>query len=388
MAELGTTSSPSSSSSSRALAGSNCIPQQWDPLRFRQVAMLQEAPRNHGRVELWEDTSTGQYVAVKAMPLVWVHSSHAAFLREFPEENEFPWRDISLTRYLSKDAGLSSVCEFIGLFWRLEGPRNHYQQGPGQVAAASPSEGATPGAALSPPTHLEPDHLQSDDVLALLEGSGLGVHVDICLVMSYCAGGDLFTWMDRSLQMGGDRETATRPLMRLVLKAVADIHALGIAHGDLSLENVLLVDPDGTDLSWVDCRIIDFGAATGPKANGPRGKVSYQAPEMHLGADYDAFLADSFAIGVMIFTLTVGNYPWKSTRPHVCPCFKFAAERGLPAYLAKRKIKVNDQIVALLDTLSPPLVSLMSGLLSVDTVTRLTVTTALQHEWFSPGANR
>mmetsp|Transcript_13824 Transcript_13824/g.39576 ORF Transcript_13824/g.39576 Transcript_13824/m.39576 type:complete len:331 (+) Transcript_13824:154-1146(+) len=309
------------------------VPQEWDPQRFRHVALLQEAPRNSGRVELQEDLQTGRHVAVKAMPSAWVCSSHEAFVEAHPEENELPWRDILTTFHLSQVAGLTCVCEFVGLF-----------------------------------------HRQAEEGL------------EVCIVLSFCAGGDLFCWLERSQPLiGAQRESAARPLMQKVLQAVQTIHAQGVAHGDLSLENVLLLnaEEEAADPLAAEIRIIDFGASTGPRATGVRGKPSYQAPEVHSDEEYDAFAADTFSLGVMIFTLAVGNYPWRSTRPHVCPCFRYATERGLIAYLARRKIKGGSgELVTLAALLTPSLISLLSGMLSVEGGTRMTLQAALEHPWF------
>mmetsp|Transcript_135630 Transcript_135630/g.421377 ORF Transcript_135630/g.421377 Transcript_135630/m.421377 type:complete len:325 (+) Transcript_135630:85-1059(+) len=309
------------------------VPSEWDPRRFRYVAMLQEAPRNNGRVELLEDSQTGRLVAAKTMPISWVCESHEAFLTAHPEENELPWRDIYTTYYLSKTAGLECVCDFVGLFLRRG------EAGP-----------------------------------------------EVSFVLSYCSGGDLFSWLERSIPLvGASREAASRPLMRSVFQAVGEIHTQGVAHGDLSLENVLLFSEAEENAlpASAEIRIIDFAASTGSRASGLRGKPSYQAPEVHSEAEYDAKTADVFSLGVMLFTLAVGNYPWRSTRPHVCPCFRYAADRGLPAYLARRKIRGNgDEQVTLAALLSPELVSLLTGLLSIEISTRLPLQAALEHPWF------
>mmetsp|Transcript_18562 Transcript_18562/g.55458 ORF Transcript_18562/g.55458 Transcript_18562/m.55458 type:complete len:362 (-) Transcript_18562:4-1089(-) len=340
-----TTAPPSAASSAAAFATreeADSLPwvgrdeqalEQWDFQRFRFVTLLQEAPRNSGRVELCEDIETSQMVAVKAMPLSWTCDSHEAFLCAHPEENEFPWRDFEATRYLCRTAGLSCVCNFVGLFER-----------------ETEAHGA-----------------------------------EICLVLSYCSGGDLFSWLERGLPITGyAREIAARPLMRKVLEAVRAVHAHGIAHGDLSLENVLL-DTEETDPEAAVIRLIDFGACTGVRSIGARGKPSYQAPEVHSDQEYSALAADTFSVGVMVFTLVVGTYPWQSTRTHVCPCFRFAAERGLPAYLARRKIKRGGrgEIVSLAELLSAELIELLVGMLAVDSGTRLSIAGALTHPWFS-----
>jgi len=317
------------------LSGKSLSPEDWDTHRFRFIAIIQQAARNQGKVELAEDQQTGLLVAVKAMPFSWACESHEEFILAHPEENELPWRDIATTYYLSKALRLNCVCEFIGLYRRIGEP-------PGNES-------------------------------------------ELCFVLSYCAGGDLFSWLERSLQTAGtDRETHAQPLIRHVLHAVSKVHRHGLAHGDLSLENILLTDAEDRHPEAVQVRLIDFGASTGPRATGSRGKPSYQAPEVHSGAEYDARVADAFSLGVMAFALVVGDYPWRSTRRHLCPCFGFAVDRGFPAYLARRKMRRRDgTVVTLAETLSPHVVSLLSGMLSVSPVTRLTVPAALEHPWFA-----
>jgi serine/threonine protein kinase len=154
------------------------------------------------------------------------------------------------------------------------------------------------------------------------------------------------------------------------------VHAQGLAHGDLSLENVLL-DAQGSNVV-----LIDFGASTGPRAVGVRGKPSYQAPEMHTGGEYDAFRADAFALGVLVFTLVVGDYPWQSTRHQLCSKFKFFTKKGMADYLSRRKVqRETGEIITLAELLSPEIIALLDGLLQIDPLTRLDVNSALQSIW-------
>lgn len=307
--------------------------EKWDPGRFEHVALLQQALRNQGYVDLCFDREARRHVAVKVMPASWVCESHEAFVATHTDENELPWRDIGATYYLSRVAGLPCVCDFVGLFKRQSSEHGE----------------------------------------------------EVCMVLSYCEGGDLFSLLERSLSVvGAGRESLTRPLMRKVVQAVRDVHARGLSHGDLSLENVLLAIPLEEDPEAAVVKLIDFGACGGRRVRGVRGKPSYQAPEAHAGEDYDALAADAFSVGVMIFTLAVGNYPWKSTRPHVCPCWKFSASSGLDAYLARRKIGgPSGEVVSLKELLSPELVTLLEGLLAPDAASRLDMSAALEMPWFS-----
>lgn len=321
------------------LLGQVLVPEAWDEQRFHHKAILREAPRNQGYVEVAVDTITNSYVAVKVMPMHWVCDNHDEFRIENPFETEWPWRDIAVVKYLS-DVQLSSncICDYVGLFLRERADQ-------------------TP---------------------------------ELCFVTSYCDGGDLFTWLERSLEHTGanDREAVAQPLLARVVQAVHEIHQRGIAHGDLSLENVLLASKMGSnteDQRGYELRLIDFGASCAQMAVGARGKPSYEAPEMHIsGHAYDAFAADVFSIGVMLFTLVVGNYPWKSTKPYICQMFTFVCQTGLEPYLAKRKLQREDGcLVSLLDLLSPSVVNLMQGLLHVDPVERFTTDIILQHPWIA-----
>jgi serine/threonine protein kinase len=306
-------------------------PEEWDRQRFQQLEIMQKAGRNCGHVELCEDNATGRLVAVKAMPISWTGTSLKAFDEACPGETERPWQDAFLTQYLDKVANLDCVCEFVGVFWR-----------------------------------------RNDN------------GVELCVVLSYCAGGDLFSWLERSVHIHGDeREEPARRLIRHALCAVSQVHAQGFAHGDLSLENMLIADNQPVmDLGAVKLKLIDFAASSGPRTSGARGKPSYQAPEMHTMAGYDALLADAFSVGVLAFTLISGNYPWRSTRPYVCMRFRYMSDRGFPAYLARQKVRHGtNEVVSLISLLSPGAASLLEGLLMIDPAQRLTVPAALEHPW-------
>jgi len=323
----------------------------WDWQRFRRRAILREAARNQGQVELAEDLLQGRLVAVKAMPTSWVCESPAAFKAAHPEENELPWCDIAATFHLSCIARLSCVCTFVGIF-----QRNTVVAAPD---AAIGSSGESPRSAAGTPTEKD----------------------EKCLVLSYCAGGDLFSWLERSLAAGCNgtcRETLARPLLHRLFQAVSDVHAQGVAHGDLSLENILLFDNQDVAVC-----LIDFGASTGSRASGVRGKPSYQAPEMHTDLEYDAFLADAFSLGVLVFSLVVGDYPWLSTKPHRCSKYMFFTQRGMVSYLSRRKVRNGGgDIITLAALLSPEITAILEGLLCVDPLHRLSVDAALQSSWF------
>ena len=95
-----------------------------------------------------------------------------------------------------------------------------------------------------------------------------------------------------------------------VLETVAAIHRRGWVHRDLKLENII------TDPHTNDCKIIDFGFAArqteaGLHCTGTVGTANCVAPEVVSGTCYDGRAVDMFAVGVMLFVMLYGSYPFK-----------------------------------------------------------------------------
>lgn len=107
-------------------------------------------------------------------------------------------------------------------------------------------------------------------------------------------------------------------------RAVAALHRQGITHRDIKPDNVIL-QPDG------GLKLVDLGVARLPRveefaeAEAP-GTPGYLAPEMGPGQTGDA-LTDQFALGVTLYRLFTGTYPWGEIDPGTRPAF----ERPVPA---------------------------------------------------------
>eukprot|EP00931_Biecheleriopsis_adriatica_P049574 TRINITY_DN28687_c0_g1_i1.p1 TRINITY_DN28687_c0_g1~~TRINITY_DN28687_c0_g1_i1.p1 ORF type:complete len:419 (+),score=76.12 TRINITY_DN28687_c0_g1_i1:29-1258(+) len=284
----------------------------WEPRKFDWVKKLEDASRNHGRVDLMTSLEHGgMSVAVKVMPNSWIHHGPHEFFERHPKETEQPWTDLGLLWELKKQ-GFSASCDLLGVF--------------------------------------------RDDA-------------NTYAVMSYAAGGDLFAWCCRERSGGAAaREAEMLPLVVQIFSAVDFMHTMGVAHRDISLENLLLTGPGG-DSCDQQVKIIDFGMAiTGrtciaPCYPGP-GKPSYQAPEIHSRCEYDAFLADAFSLGVVVYAMAVGNYPWLSTRPGRSHVFDWMVCHGVRALLSKQSA---------VKKLSASLTELLAGLLEVKPTSRLSV---------------
>mmetsp|Transcript_74387 Transcript_74387/g.210115 ORF Transcript_74387/g.210115 Transcript_74387/m.210115 type:complete len:453 (+) Transcript_74387:102-1460(+) len=255
----------------------------WSPSNFGlvKVRALQDAPRNHGQVDMMRcDGGRGRAVAVKKMPNWWVASGPEEFGRENGDNPEHPWHDLGILRLLN-GGRFPFACQLFGV-------------------------------------HRDGEHTY--------------------VLTSLASEGDLFSWCSGQPSPGREREMSFAPIVKQIFSAMRFLHELGIAHRDLSLENILLNDPGNGEL---EVKLIDFAQATSARRcrDEVRGKLAYQAPEMHSQQSYDARDADLFSCGVAAYMLVVGAYPWTSTKPGECASFGYARRHGMEAFLRKKRVR-------------------------------------------------
>ena len=102
------------------------------------------------------------------------------------------------------------------------------------------------------------------------------------------------------------RPPQVRRLTRQLVGAISYLHCRAIAHRDIKLENVLLDE-------WCNVRLIDFGFAilSRGKLRVPCGSPAYTAPEILLAHEYDGQLADIWSLGVLIYVMLAGRFPFQ-----------------------------------------------------------------------------
>lgn len=178
----------------------------------------------------------------------------------------------------------------------------------------------------------------------------------VVLVMEYCAQGDLFSYLtqqpDRRVS-----EPQALSFFRQILLGVQFLHQSGIAHRDLSLENVLLSDSNN------ELRICDFGLSTSVNSpcSGRVGKFNYMAPEVVLGDKYCPVQADVWSLGVIFFILLTGSPLFEVAEPSD-PAFQVVKQVGVSGILAHWELE---------HLYSPDTVALLSSLLQLDPSKRL-----------------
>lgn len=188
------------------------------------------------------------------------------------------------------------------------------------------------------------------------------------LVTAYCARGELLSVINKnraSLSM-----TRMLRYFKHILLAMEFLHANGIAHRDVSLENVLVDDHDC-------CQVCDFGLATSVPTMraSPVGKAHYMAPEACATSDdsdamYSPITADVWSLGVMLFSMVAGRYPFREPMRRD-EHFRLLEDFGIVYLLAKFDVDMES---------NPAVADLLAQIFVVDPANRPSVATLLKHE--------
>jgi serine/threonine protein kinase len=105
------------------------------------------------------------------------------------------------------------------------------------------------------------------------------------------------------------RETTARRIFKQVAEGVAYLHSNNIVHRDLKLDNILVEE------STRMVKLIDFGFSVvvggGAKLKVFCGTPSYMAPEIVRKHEYDGKPVDIWALGVLLFVLLTGTFPFR-----------------------------------------------------------------------------
>ncbi|GAB9466622.1 unnamed protein product [Globisporangium polare] len=170
------------------------------------------------------------------------------------------------------------------------------------------------------------------------------------MVMEYCSGGDLYEHV-QARPNGLLSEMEALRFMKQIVSGVDFLHQHGIAHRDLSLENILLTSDN-------ICKIADFGVSTDAsrKCSGFVGKDYYIAPEIVAGQRYDPVGADVWSLGVMLFMMLTGS-----------PLFSIAS-RTAKGFVALERLGVSAVLGAwgFSSTVSEETTELLAEMLQVD----------------------
>ncbi|CAI2378041.1 unnamed protein product [Moneuplotes crassus] len=125
------------------------------------------------------------------------------------------------------------------------------------------------------------------------------------IVMTLCEGGSVAQYMRKSKWLNED---LCKHLFINVCNGIKILHKMNIAHRDIKPENILICRKG-------NIKICDFGIS---RKIGQRemikdssGTPAYMAPETFSEKAYNPFLADIWALGILLFTFLNGHPPFK-----------------------------------------------------------------------------
>jgi serine/threonine protein kinase len=160
------------------------------------------------------------------------------------------------------------------------------------------------------------------------------------IVLDYCEGGDLLEACTPSSTEDDEAQPAPVQKIRIdektalgylkdVVSGLSFLHRHGIAHRDLSLENMLLRGGRAV--------IGDFGLCAQQEPNEPIfrcddivGKHYYMAPEVVAQTLYDPMKADVWSVAISFFILLTSSPPFEMASPQDAG-FRYIAKNGLKA---------------------------------------------------------
>ena len=181
----------------------------------------------------------------------------------------------------------------------------------------------------------------------------------VVLSTEYCGNVNLQNYLEQNTNV--IKLATIKEIILSLTKALAYLEARGICHRDIKLDNILI-----NDMGVV--KLIDFGFAVMQEdkelITNFCGTPSYMSPEIINRDPYDGHKADMWALGVVMFRLICGKYPFKGSH-----------ENDLYAAVLNGKLNFPPGT-------SKPSVDLIERLLSKDPKCRPTAKEALLDHWF------
>jgi len=194
------------------------------------------------------------------------------------------------------------------------------------------------------------------------------------LVGELAPNGSLFDVVSKS---GAMKPELVRYYAMQIIQATHYIHCQGFVHRDLKPENLLLDER-------FNLKLADFGLADsirGTHSSGLErknfiGTLGYMAPEIHLRVPYQGQVVDLFAIGVIIFVMHAGRFPFKEATQKDA-YYKYICRREFTKFwsLHEKNLPAG--------TFSLEFKDLITNMLAFQPFQRLTLADIVFHEWFT-----
>ncbi|KAK3602891.1 hypothetical protein CHS0354_018755 [Potamilus streckersoni] len=193
------------------------------------------------------------------------------------------------------------------------------------------------------------------------------------LVMELCEGGEL---ADALKERKYFPESEVKKITKKLASAITYLHKHDIVHRDLKLENILLSQNPNDPEDKLHIKVTDFGLSV-VKGVGYEnmmqdfcGTPNYMSPEIIDNKTYSQ-QCDIWAMGVIVFTLLCGNFPFRS---------KDKDEDSLFELIKKGQLDFSDEIW---NDVSADAKKCIEGMLKVDPAHRYAASEVLSHQWLT-----
>lgn len=181
---------------------------------------------------------------------------------------------------------------------------------------------------------------------------------DIFCVMEYVPGGELY---EHILSKGRLDEGEARRMFQEIVSGVEYCHTHMVVHRDLKPENLLIDDANHVKLA-------DFGLSANMRdgyfLKTSCGSPNYAAPEVVSGNQYSGPEVDVWSCGVILYVILTASLPFDDE--HIRDLFR----------------KIKGAIYTIPSFVSPGARDLMTKMLVVDPVKRITIPEVRAHPWF------
>ncbi|XP_035304940.1 sperm motility kinase 2B-like [Cricetulus griseus] len=148
------------------------------------------------------------------------------------------------------------------------------------------------------------------------------------LMMEHASQGDL----RHILELGSLQESEARRLFTQILLAMQYCHVNHIAHRDIKANNILLNCRGNAKLSGFD---LAAKVTPGQKLRDFCGTLLYCAPELLLEKAYDGCAADIWSLGVLLFLMVVGRFPFQDSSSEGVRRQILAANVRIPEHVSR-----------------------------------------------------
>lgn len=197
------------------------------------------------------------------------------------------------------------------------------------------------------------------------------VHLDdehLNIVMEYASGGELFGLIRKTRRFP---ENDARYFFQQLICGLEYLHAAGVTHRDIKLENTLI----GGTRPGTLVKICDFGYSKRPEVEQSQcksivGTPAYLAPEVLASKPYKGAGVDVWSCGVLLYVMLVGAYPFEDPTDRT-DFQKIVSKIMALDYKIPEKLQLSDSVK-----------DLLGRIFVKDPESRITIAEIKKHEWY------